>query len=362
MHCAIDGNEANVEHKVGVSWYVYKLLQQFAKIASKNDSFTIFLREKPREDMPEESTYFHYAIVPGKNVWSQVFLPLALYTQYRTIDVFFSPAHYAPRFCPVPLVVALHDLSYFYYPSDFLKSDLYKLEHWTRYSVKRATHVIAVSQTTKKDAIRQYNLKDDKITVVPNGFEPPGMQLTTLPSFSHYFAYIGTLQPRKNLETLLHAFSNVHAKYPQYTLRIIGKKGWMFDHVFRIIESLKLTNSVLFTGYVDEQEKYSVITNATALIVPGLYEGFGLPMLEAFHTKTPVIAANSGALPEIGKDVATYFELIDHVDLSEKMIDVIEHGKVKIQIARAYELVKEYTWELTARRILTILKKATYFH
>ncbi|PJE62549.1 hypothetical protein COU88_04405 [Candidatus Roizmanbacteria bacterium CG10_big_fil_rev_8_21_14_0_10_39_6] len=359
MHCGIDGNEANVEHKVGVSWYVYKLLQQFAKTASKDDSYTIFLREKPRKDMPNESEYFHYAVIPGRTAWSQLFLPLALYIQHRDIDVFFSPAHYAPRFCPVPIVVTLHDLSYFYYPNDFLKSDLLKLEHWTRYSVKRAAHVIVVSETTKKDAITQYDLCDKNITVIPNGFEPPNLKLIISHATTPYFVYVGTLQPRKNLETLLYAFADIHARYPKYTLRIVGKKGWMFDHVFCIVESLKLTDCVLFTGYVEEKEKYSIIANATALMLPGLYEGFGLPMLEAFYARVPVIAAYAGALPEIGEDMVVYANPIDHIDLSEKMIDVIEHGNIEARIASAYNLVKKYTWERTAKEIHTVLKNAS---
>jgi len=357
MHCAIDGNEANVEHKVGVSWYVYKVLQYFAKNASGENVFTVFLRDKPREEMPHENAHFHYAVVPGKAAWSQLFLPFALYMQPRAIDIFFSPAHYAPRFCPVPTVVTIHDLSYFYYPNDFLKPDLLKLEHWTRYSVEHAAHIIAVSNTTKQDAMNQYKLNDEDITVIPNGFEPPDIQLDASPVFSHYFTYIGTLQPRKNIETLLYAFSNVHAKYPKYSLRIIGKKGWMFDRIFKLVETLKLTSSVLFTGYVEEQEKYTILAHATALITPGLYEGFGLPILEAFYTKTPVIASNAGALSEIGEDVVTYFKPVDQIDLAEKMVDVIEQGKVEARIARAYELTKKYTWDTTAKEILSVLQK-----
>lgn len=359
MYIGVDGNEANVEYKVGVSWYVYKLLQQFANTASVENSYTVFLRENPKKDLPKQNNFFHYAVVPGKTAWSQFFLPLALYIRYRSVDIFFSPAHYAPRFCPVPTVVTLHDLSYFYYPNDFHSRDLLKLEHWTSYSVQHAAKVIAVSNTTKLDALMQYGLRTDAVVVIPNGFEPPSQKPTTLSTAtSPYFVYVGTLQPRKNIETLLYAFADVHEKYPSYSLHIVGKKGWMYEHIFTLVESLKLTNCVTFTGYVDEKEKYSIITNATALVLPGLYEGFGLPMLEAFYTQVPVIAAYAGALPEIGEDAVLYAKPVDHVDLSLKMIEVIEKKDTEARTKRAYLLVKKYSWEKTARQILDVLKEA----
>ena len=357
MHIGVDGNEENVEYKVGVSWYVYKLLQQFAKTASAENSYTVFLRENPKRDLPKQNKFFHYAVVPGKIAWSQLFLPFALYIRYRSIDIFFSPAHYTPRFCPVPIVVTLHDLSYFYYPNDFYRRDLLKLEHWTRYSVQHAAKIIAVSDRTKRDALAQYGLRTDAVLVIPNGFEPPSQKPILTSVTSPYFVYVGTLQPRKNIETLLYAFADVHEKYPSYCLRIVGKKGWMYERIFTLVEFLKLTNYVTFTGYVDEKEKYSIITNATALVLPGLYEGFGLPMLEAFYTRVPVVAAYAGALPEIGEDAVLYTKSVDHVDLSLKMIEVIEKKDAEARTKRAYLLVKKYSWERTAHQILDVLKK-----
>src|SRR3989344_7936592 len=177
MIIGIDGNEANVSEKVGVSIYTLKLLEYFEKKATINQQFVVFLKNKPNIDLPPENEFYKYAVIRGNLLWSQTFLPLELYKRKalgQKIQVFFSPAHYIPRFCPIPTVVTIHDLSYFYYPDEFLKKDLYQLKNWTKYSVEKARKIIAVSNTTKKDLIKFYNLPEEKIEVIYNGYEKSG--------------------------------------------------------------------------------------------------------------------------------------------------------------------------------------------
>src|SRR3990167_7872514 len=177
MIIGIDGNEANIKEKVGVSFYVLKLLEHFQKKATENLQFVVFLKSKPSVDLPLENKHYSYDVIRGNFLWSQTFLPLELYKRKafgQNIQVFFSPAHYAPRFCPISIVVTIHDLSYFYYPEEFLKKDLYQLKNWTEYSIKKARTVIAVSNTTKKDIVKFYHTRDEKIDVIYNGYEKTG--------------------------------------------------------------------------------------------------------------------------------------------------------------------------------------------
>ncbi len=174
MKIAIDGNEANVKERVGVSVYTFQLLLYFKKISSKDTEFIIFLKNKPLKSLPLENEYFKYEVVPGSILWSQTSLPFRLYQSKflkQKIDVFFSPAHYSPRLSPFNTIVTIHDLSYYYYPNEFLKKDLYKLKNWTKYSVNNAKNIIAVSKTTKKDIIKFYNIQENKISVIYNGYE-----------------------------------------------------------------------------------------------------------------------------------------------------------------------------------------------
>ena len=153
MVIGIDGNEANVDNHVGVSVYTSEILKYFSTIKDNDIYFEVYLRANPKIFMPKESSNFKYIVVPTKFLWSQIFLPIHL-RLYSKIDVFFSPAHYCPRFLKIPLVVTIHDLAYFYFPHEFLKKDLYKLKNWSKYSVFKATRIISVSKTTKKDILK----------------------------------------------------------------------------------------------------------------------------------------------------------------------------------------------------------------
>lgn len=358
MIIGIDGNEANVEKKVGVSWYAFELLHQFKKQATARIRFRVFLRENPRADLPSENEYFKYTVVRGAFLWSQIFLPLALFLKHRNLSVFFSPAHYAPRVCPCPTVVTLHDLSYFYFPHEFLKKDLYQLERWTQYSIRNAAHVIAVSEKTKQDALSHYTIPADKISVVYNGYSMLGSK-EIKPEFEikqPYFLYIGTLQPRKNIKGLLAAFSIFIRKHTDYALCIVGKKGWLFDEIFEEVKRLKLEDKVIFTGYVEESHKKWLLKNAIALVAPGFYEGFGLPILEGWAAKTPVLASIGGALPEVGDNACIYFNPHDPYSITYAMKQVVSNKTLvkKLKVAAVKQLSR-FSWEKTTAETLKIL-------
>ena len=155
----VDGNEANVKKRVGVSVYALNLLKYFSRVATQEIQFNVYLKNFPLNDLPEENKYFRYCLINGKFLWSQIYLPLYLYRR-KNIDVYFSPAHYLPRFCPVPQVVTIHDLAYLYYPEDFIKKDLWQLKNWTNFSINQAKRIIAVSKTTKKDLAKNKNIID----------------------------------------------------------------------------------------------------------------------------------------------------------------------------------------------------------
>src|SRR3989344_2811886 len=169
LSIGIDGNEANVKEQVGVSTYSQNLLSQFHKRVNKNLQFIIYLRNRPLKTMPIENKYFRYEIVKGKFLWSQIFLPVKLLIGKKN-NIFFSPAHYIPRIITAPTVVTIHDLSYYYYPEDFLKKDLFKLRNWTKYSVHKAKKIIAVSENTKKDIIKIFGIPEEKVQVIYNGY------------------------------------------------------------------------------------------------------------------------------------------------------------------------------------------------
>lgn len=357
MIIGVDGNEANVDKRVGVSFYVFQLLHYFKKNANNNLRFLIFLRQPPRDDFPSENKNFIYRIVNGPVFWTQIFLPLAL--KREKLAVFFSPAHYAPRFVKIPVVLTIHDLSFFRYPEDFKKTDLLKLIWWTNYSVKIAKKIIAVSQATKRDILKIYQLPEEKVKVIYNGYEKSFMNKKGR-GFSkigkNYFLYVGTLQPRKNLITLIHAFAKFSEKIADFELIIAGKKGWLYENIFKEVASLGLQDKVFFTDYVSEKQLQFLYQHAFAFVMPSLYEGFGLPLLEAMSNGCPVISSYASSLPEVGGDACLYFNPLSEDDLYKKMILLYQNKQLRKKlIDEGKKRIKLFSWKKCGSETLSLL-------
>jgi len=360
MIIGIDGNEANVEKKVGVSVYTFELLNYFHKNSSPDNQFITYLKNDPRKELPKPNRFFKYKIIKASFLWSQVFLPVDLYLN-RKVNVFFSPAHYGPRFCPVSTVVTIHDLSYFYYPDEFLKKDLYQLKNWTKYTVAKAKKIIAVSKTTKKDLMKFYDVPEDKIEVIYNGYrENIKYQILNIKIKNikkPFILYVGTVQPRKNLTTLIEAFHLLLKEKPEYFLVIVGKKGWLYEEIFNKVKELNLKNKVIFTGYLEEQELGYVYQNASLFVLPSFYEGFGIPILEAMNFNCPVISSFTSSLPEIGGDACLYFEPSSSQDLKNKMLEFLENEQLRKELVKkGKERVKLFSWEKCGEETLEVIK------
>lgn len=359
MIIGVDGNEANVQERVGGSWATYALLNEFYQQAGPNRQFRIFLQQAPLPDLPMAKKGWQYVVVPKKTVWSQIDLPLALFLKHRDLNVFFSPAHYAPRFCPCETVVMVYDLSFFYYPQDFLKKDLYQLLNWTDYSVKKAKAVIAISENTKQDLLSCYQIKEPKVRVVYLGFTKPKVTTEALPTSlkEPFFLYLGTLQPRKNLTTLILGFEKLLLKQPQAHLYLAGKKGWLYQEIEELINKRRLQKQITLTGYLTQAQKWFLLKKAKALVMPGWYEGFGLPVLEAFSVNTPVICSQSGSLPEASGRAALYFSPDDPSALASAMEEVLVNPKVSQElILKGQKQLKTFSWQKAAREILKVLE------
>ncbi len=359
MIIAVDGNEANVREPVGVSVYTSQLLLYFSKAANAKQRFIVFLKNKPLELLPKEGEYYKYEVVKGPFLWSQIFLPLRL-MRWPNFDVFFAPAHYLPRFCPVPTVVTIHDLSYFYYPNEFLKKDLYKLTRWTKSAVEKAYKIIAVSKNTKKDILKQYGVAEEKVQVIYNGFQKrtfdrPRTMNYELQSKS-YILFTGTIQPRKNIITLIDAFKKFQLIYPEYKLVLSGKKGWLYEQTLAAIKSSGVNDKIVLTGYVSDDELIYLYKHAFCFVTPSLYEGFGIPILEAMSYNCPVISSFASSLPEIGDDACLYFDPKSPQELCDKMIELKKNPfLVKSLVKKGIARIRDFSWEKCAKETLSVI-------
>lgn len=362
MIIGVDGNEANVLNKVGVSVYTAQLLQYFAEHANEATQFLVYIKNQPLAHLPEETKFYRYKVVLGKKLWSQIFLPLHLFT-HREIAVFFSPAHYTPRFCPVPVVVTIHDLAHITYPNEFLPKDRYTLEHWTAHAIKQAQLIIAVSKHTKKDIMQYYQVPPEKIAVIYNGFEKNtfmtplsnGLEKLHLEK-NKYIVYIGTLQPRKNIIALIRAFKVWQQKHVDWKLVIAGKKGWLFEPIFQEIEQLHLKESVIIPGFVNDDSRAMLYQNAFCLVHPSLYEGFGITLLEAMSQQCPVITSFVSSLPEVAGEAALYFDPLDPEEIVKKLTELEDNPQKREElIKKGLERISQFSWEKCGKQTLSVL-------
>ena len=166
MIIGIDGNEANTGKNVGIGEYAFELLQEFEKFKVQNVKFKVFFKNEPLKSLPSERKGWEYTIFgPGK-MWTQFALPVKLFLERTKPDVFFTPSHYAPRFSPVPTVISIMDVAYLKFPEYFAERDLYQLKNWTAYSVKKASHIITISNSSKNDIRKEYGVAAEKLSVV----------------------------------------------------------------------------------------------------------------------------------------------------------------------------------------------------
>ncbi len=373
----IDGNEANFKARVGVGRYAFELLKQFKESQISNFKFQIYLKDKPLPDLPVETERWQYKIVGPKKLWTQFGLPLVLFKNKlfdgEKIDVFFTPTHYAPRFCPFPRVVSIMDLSFLKYPEMFKKSDLYQLKNWTAYSVKKARKVLTISQASKRDIIEYYKVSEDRVIVTYPGYHM-NEALSQKSKFKsqnlkdkygidgEYILSVGTLQPRKNFVKLIEAFSSLNPN--PYTLVIVGKPGWLYQEIYEAPRKFGVESQVKFLDYVPDEDLPALYQKAKCFVLVSLYEGFGLPVLEALSYGCPVVASNISSLPEVVGEAGILIDPNNRQEIADQLLKVLKMNKDERQamINKGFEQAKKFSWEKCAKETLSVLKQVGENH
>jgi glycosyltransferase involved in cell wall biosynthesis len=372
MRIGIDGNEANITDRVGSGMYAYQLIKHLYEFDTWNE-YTIYLKNKPVVDMPPARKNWKYCVFGPPKLWTQFALPLKLVIDGRRLDVFFTPGHYAPRFCPCPTVVAILDTAYLKFEEYFKKSDLMQLKSWTKYSIKKSAHILTISESSKKDIVKFYGIPPQKITVTYIGYDTETFKPVTDQNRIHevlskynfkqpYILYLGTLQPRKNIVRLIQAFKELVSQenYSQMGLKlvIVGKKGWLYHEIFAEVTKLGMEDVVIFTGYVNDDERPVLLSAALIYTLPSLYEGFGIPVLEAMACGTPVVVSQISSLPEV---VGEYGVLVDPYSVKSisgglKLLVKDTHLREQMQ-KNGLKWVQQFDWMHTARTTLGVLER-----
>jgi len=301
-------------------------------------------------------------------LWEQTGLPRS--ARALRLDLLHAPVYAGPRMAPCPQVVTLHDLSFYLYPELFRRSNRVYLQRATRMTARRAARVIAVSESTRQDAIRLLDLPAEKVVTIPNGVDT---EMRPLPDDAPerqalrerhglegpFMLYVGTLEPRKNLVTLVEAYGKlIQTHLVPHQLVIGGAKGWFYQSVFERVEELGLAPDVRFLGYLPQNELALWYNLADAFVYPSLYEGFGLPPLEAMACGTAVITSNVSALPEVVGQAGITVDPHDVDGLCEAMWRLVSDQALRRDLGRAgMERARRFRWIETAQSTARLYHK-----
>lgn len=363
MLIGIDASRAARAERTGTEAYSLHLIRAMLDAALRQRFRLYSDRALPRE---LESPNAEPRVMPFPRLWTQVRLSTEMVT--RSPDALFVPAHVVPFIHP-RTVVTIHDLGYLYFPQAHPALARLYLDLSTRWSARVASHVIADSQATKDDLMHRYAVPSDKIVVVYPGRDEtlcrvcdPATIETVKKRYGvtgEYLLHLGTLQPRKNLVRLVQAFSSFRLEFSHLKLVLAGGKGWLHDTIFAEVKQLDLEGEVLFTGRVDEKDKAALLSGAAALIFPSLYEGFGLPVVEAMQCGIPVICSNTSSLPEIVGDAALLVDPLDVGMLTRSMIQLAQDADLRrVLVERGYLQASKFSWPACASTILSVLEAA----
>lgn len=371
MVIGIDGNEANVKNRVGVNKYAFEILKGIHKLLPQNSDLIVYvyLKSKPIADMPSDNKRFQYKVLSGGKVWVLTKLMPYLLTTSDKPDVFFSPSHYLPPFATMPMVCSIMDLGYLEFSAQFTKYDFWQLKYWTAISIKRSKAVLTISNATKKDIVRLYTGSKDKVTVTYPGVDEylttkkiSDTQINRVKKkysiVKDYILYLGTLKPSKNVEGLIKGFATLENR-SDLQLVISGKKGWLYESIFEKVKELNLERKVVFTDFVDEDEKLALIKGAKAFVLPSFWEGFGLDVLTAFALGVVVIASNVGSLPEVVSNAGVIVNPNDVNSIVKGIEKVLEMNKKDYNglVSKGKAQMKQFSWTKASQQTIETLRK-----
>ncbi len=365
MKIAIDIREAGAE-KTGKGWYTYNLVLELLKLDSKNEYVLYSDNEK--------SPYKEFKNVQLKHITSKGLkwhLNVLKDLKSHKPDLFFAPTSYIiPSLAPKSLkvIITVHDLVAFLFPASH-NAKAVLIERLTlRRAIKKAARIFVVSENTQKDLLKRFKYPHSHIHLVPcapSDFFREPVKPEEIAKFKakyklpeQFILAVGTLEPRKNFGTLIKSFVLIKAKLPHSKLVIVGKKGWKYSHIEDKLKEFKLENEVIFPGYLDGEDLKKMYAAATVFVFPSLYEGFGIPPLEAMACGCPVVSSNVASLPEVVGDAGILIEPKNARKIADSVISLIENDQIRnMLIERGLRRAEKFSWQKSAEAALAVFEK-----
>ncbi|HRQ38690.1 MAG TPA: glycosyltransferase family 1 protein [Chloroflexota bacterium] len=351
--------------RAGIHHYIAQVLRHLP--ADGGLEYVVFTRHEAdflqRQGMTAVSTTWPTEKRAARIIWEQTAWPWQ--ARRRGLHLLHSTAFVTPLFSPCPAVITVYDLSFLHFPDRFPAGQRWYLTSQTRRSCHRARRVITISESGRQDVHRFFGVPLSQIDVVYPGvdgmYRPyPVAEVNRFKAekgYGRYLLHVGTLQPRKNIPTLLEAFARLAE--PDLHLVLIGGKGWLYEEIFARVQALGLAERVHFTGYVPDDELPLWYNGAELLVLPSVYEGFGMPAIEAMACGAPVVAANSSSLPEAVGEAGLLFDPMNVDELVERLTAVCHDSQLSAKM-RALGLAHaaQFSWERAGRETAVVYRLA----
>ncbi|MFW6067981.1 MAG: glycosyltransferase family 4 protein [Chloroflexota bacterium] len=360
----IDASRAARAQHTGTEGYAYHLIRELIPLAQRHGhKLRLYFNQPPPPDIFPAAPGVEILSIPFKRLWTHVRLARELHA--RPPCVFFTPAHVIPFTYRGPAVATVHDLGFHYFPKAHTRSQTAYLKWSTGHNVRRSCRILADSEATKSDLRTFYGVKSGKISVVYPGVDSelaPVLDAARLADVQQkygikgpYLLYLGTLQPRKNLQRLIEAY--IQSGVSQQ-LVLAGKPGWLSEPILRTVAQHKEGDNIRLTGFVDQEDKAALLSGATSLLYPSLYEGFGFPILEAQACGTPVLCAKNSSQPEVAGNAALLAPSRDTGALAAGIRRLAQdEGLRKQLVEKGLKNVQRFSWQRAAEQVMSILEE-----
>ncbi|MGQ9626892.1 MAG: glycosyltransferase family 4 protein [Anaerolineae bacterium] len=349
--------------QAGIGQYILLLSKALAEIGDEDE----FILLQSRKDKVTITDKPNFRRIP---LWTPCHHPLEQWTFHLEIsrlrlDILHSPDFIPPFRCNCKSVITIHDLAFLIYPH-FLTKESARYYGQIDQAVRHTDHIIAVSEKTKQDTIRLLGVPESKVTVIYEAANPIFRPLNDEESLRRikvkynierdYILFVSTIEPRKNVPTLLRAYRQLLDNYKlPIQLVIAGRQGWLSDEVFALAQELKLAGKVLFLGRVPTEDLVYLYNGAKLLVHPSFYEGFGLPPLEAMACGTPVVVSNVSALPEVVGDAAILVDPSDVSALTVGIWRVLTDSDLRAEmVAKGFKRAACFSWQKAAKQTLEV--------
>lgn len=373
MKIGIDASRYSHASATGVEWYSWHIINNLIKQADKNDKLVLYSREPILADFAKVPSATLSRNIPAEN---KVLHARRLWTLKRLSkemkvdppDVLFVPSHTLPLNLPKRTVITIHDVAFKYLRKAYSFFQYHYLDWSTNFAVKHATKIIVPSQATASDLKNFYNCPEGKLVVIPHGFSEPEaldervfenseiLKYFNINQNMKYILFVGRLESKKNLVRLVIAFAEFLKKYPDFKLILAGKRGLGFDEILKTVNQKEIFDKVIMPGYITEHEKHALYKYCQFFVFPSLYEGFGLPILEAFYYKKPVLTSNVSSLPEVAGEAVYYVDPYDPEAILKGLYTLAAKDEyVDELINKGQEKLKEFSWEKATKETLKVL-------